>query len=363
MSEIHVESIETIQYLERRLAETAGGLADALQAISASSRKHIEALEDRCVRCQHRLEYLEQLMSEADDEEDTSGIEAQVENAREALQNCMRWQNRAVEAYEQFRRQAHAASELSTSRTEASRAFLTRKIEALRTLRSITSGGDAGGRSADLESNDAPSGASSAGVPGILPDGRHAIIGGDPSGRACFNHEQGRNELGYSGTCGIVCCESILNMFGVGMSEADIISWANADGRELFAVSDDPWHSGGTRPDQQAQILSGLGVPAVARHIEATESLAELVDQGHGVMIEVESSVLGGNPPRSTAYDHAVVVTGTARDPETMEVLGVFINNSGAPYPSSATFVDAEMLDNAWLSTGGWSVVTDETIH
>ena len=54
--------------------------------------------------------------------------------------------------------------------------------------------------------------------------------------------------------------------------------------------------------------------------------------------------------------NHAITVTGVARDPLTSEITGFIVNDS-----KGEKFVDAATVQQMWVDTGGQSVVTDVT--
>ena len=191
----------------------------------------------------------------------------------------------------------------------------------------------------------------------VLPDGREAVVFGDVAGLADLNHKQGDNPYGFEGTCGLCSCQDILNQFGVEVTEADVVRHAVANG-ECY-VSDDPAASGGTTEDGQAQILGDYGLPAHVEHGSSLEDLAMDIEQGRGVIIEANAGVLWNDAAyyENGQANHAVVVTGVARDPMTGAVEGFFINDSGTG--ESAKYVDAATMGVAWLDAGATSVVTD----
>lgn len=191
----------------------------------------------------------------------------------------------------------------------------------------------------------------------VLPDGREVVVEGDVERWAADNHRQGENSLGFEGTCGLVSCEDILRQYGLECSEDDIVRFA-VDHR-LCSVTDDPLSSGGTSPETQAEILSDLGVPAHVEHHGSFEDLASAVEEGRSAIIEVNAGVLwdDANYFDNGQYNHAVVVTGVARDPFTGQIEGFFINDSGNG--NSGVFVDAATMHAGWTLTGGEYVVTD----
>lgn len=191
----------------------------------------------------------------------------------------------------------------------------------------------------------------------VLPDGRETVVVGDVEALADHTHQQGDNAVGFEGTCGLVSCEDVLNQFGVDVTENDVVDHAVRNG-ECY-VSDDPTKAGGTNADTQAQILGDYGLPAHVERGQSLEDLAADVERGSGVIVEANAGHLWNDV---NAYDtgqsnHAVVVTGVARDPDSGELQGFFVNDSGTG--SAAQFVDAATMQAAYVETGGTAVVTD----
>jgi hypothetical protein len=193
----------------------------------------------------------------------------------------------------------------------------------------------------------------------VLPDGTPTEVTGNPQGDAQFNHQQGDNPYGYQNDCGLVSAQDILNQFGVNVSEGDVVQHAVQNGE--CDVSNDPTQAGGTSLEQEAQILTDYGVPAHTEQETSLDELANHVQNDQGVIIGVNAGVLWHD---SNSYDqgqanHAIVVTGVARDPQTGQIRGFYVNDSGDG--QSAKFVDANTMQQAWLAAGGGSVVTDNS--
>jgi len=192
----------------------------------------------------------------------------------------------------------------------------------------------------------------------VLPDGRQSVTIGDVAGYADYNHQQGDNPFGFQQDCGLVSCQDVLNQFGVPVTEADVVGHAIRNGQcELDPGS--PADSGGSSPEDQARILSDYGVPA---HVESGESLEDLaghVEEGRGTIVGVNAGVLwnDGNAYENGHANHAVTVTGVAREPMTGQVQGFYINDSGNG--KSGEFVPAVVMQQAWQDMGGLCVVTD----
>lgn len=92
---------------------------------------------------------------------------------------------------------------------------------------------------------------------GQLPDGTPALVIGDITRYAAFNHVQGDNADRDGGDCGVVCCAEVLCQFGITLTEAELVTYATRL-RELHVVPDRPEESGWTLPSGQAAILAGL---------------------------------------------------------------------------------------------------------
>jgi uncharacterized membrane protein len=195
----------------------------------------------------------------------------------------------------------------------------------------------------------------------FLPDGREVLVFGDPAGDAQFNHQQGDNAYGYQGDCGLVSCQDVLNQFGVDVNENDVVGFAVENG--LCDSTGDASSNGGTALEQQAEILRDYNVPAHAETGRNMQDLASDIEQNKGVIIEVNAGVLWNDSQYfdNGASNHAVVVTGVARDPTTGEIQGFYINDSGndASGSGSGRFVDVQTMQQAWEETGGQCVVTD----
>ena len=193
---------------------------------------------------------------------------------------------------------------------------------------------------------------------GQLPDGQPSLTIGDVRGYAAFNHLQGDNADGDRGDCGIVSCVDVLNQFAVSLREEDVVRHAT-NCRELHVVPGRQDESGWTLPADQAAILGDYGVPARAVQGQSNEQLALAVQQGHGVIAMVNAGVLWSDP-RVLGHgqaNHAVTVTGIARDPLDGALQGFYINDSGSG--QSGQFVSAHLMTTAFERTGGFCVVTD----
>lgn len=197
----------------------------------------------------------------------------------------------------------------------------------------------------------------------ILPEsGREVVVIGDVERCRELNHKQGENPFGFEGTCGLVSCESVLRQFGIEASESDVVRHAIVSG--LCEVNGRPSECGGTTEYWQAQILSDAGIASHAEFGRSISDLAGWVNQGRGVIIEVNAGELWNN---ANAYDggranHAIVLTGAAVDAQTGELSGFYVNDSGRAYPGdSGRFISVELMQRMWADCGGSAVITEHT--
>ena len=194
--------------------------------------------------------------------------------------------------------------------------------------------------------------------PGRLPDGRPTLIIGDVGGCAAFNHLQGDNPEHDRGDCGVVSCADVLSQFGVRLTEAETFLHATRF-HELHMVPGRPDQSGWTLPAEQAALLTDYGVPAHAEQTQPVDRLAVAVQQCHGVIAMVNAGVLWCDPQAlgHGQANHAITITGVARDPYDGALLGFYINDSANG--QSGKFVSAHLMTTAFEHEGGFCVVTD----
>ena len=188
------------------------------------------------------------------------------------------------------------------------------------------------------------------------PDGPTETIG-DPQGDVAFNHLQGENPYRFQGDCGLVSSQDILNQFGIPVTESDVVQHAVEHGE--CTITSDLSEAGGTSPEQQVQVLGDYGIPAHVEQQGTLDSLAEHIQNGQGAIIGVNAGYLwhDANSVGNGEPNHAITVTGVARDPQTGQIQGFYISDSGTG--KSDMFVSAQTMQHVWVDTGGTSVVTD----
>lgn len=194
--------------------------------------------------------------------------------------------------------------------------------------------------------------------------GHEYVVSGDPEGCLRYNHQQGDNDLGFKGTCGLCSVQDVADQFGLNVTENDVVHFA-AD-HHLCSTDGPPDQCGGTDIYTQAELLTDMHIMAQPAQGMSIDELAAQFEEGHKIILETNAGELfqGILPdsvcaqavgPDPHAYNHAVVVTGVVRDPQTGAVVGIFINDTGANL--GAQFIDAAHLQQAWVGTGGNCVV------
>lgn len=197
----------------------------------------------------------------------------------------------------------------------------------------------------------------------VLSDGRETVIIGDVEKSKDFVTPQGDNPYGFKGTCGLVSVAGVLRQFGQEhITEADVVKSA-VKHKLCYVDKNNMDFSGATAPEDQAKLLSNAGVSARLETLDSSDDLAQRVGEGRGVIIQVNAGHLWNDAQylESGQANHAVVVTGVAKDPNTGEIQGFFINDSGPPNADRGKFIDANQMQNAWISTGALAVVTEGT--
>jgi len=193
---------------------------------------------------------------------------------------------------------------------------------------------------------------------GVLPNGEATIVSGDPEALADFNHKQGENLYGFEQDCGLVAAQDVLNQFDIDVTEGDVVAHAVEHGLCNVNLSDLS-ASGGSSPESLAELLEQYGVGAHAEYGASLEDLAAAFESGHAVIAAVNAGELWHDPSafESGGANHAIVLTGVARDPATGGIQGFYINDSGPP--DSGRLVDAATMRAASTDTGGKAVITD----
>lgn len=203
-----------------------------------------------------------------------------------------------------------------------------------------------------------------------IPEVGDVVVNGDPFeiGKK-LDENQGDNVYGFTQDCGLVSVHNILTMAGITSTEDEVVGRAilfrKCQTRFLNAAD-----SGGTTVLQRQSLLETYGISSTfysALSEEGSlESIASYVEEGRGVNLSGNAGYLWDEPSYigKGASNHSIVVTGTARDPETGELKGLYVCDSGLTGESSAVFLSVEKLKDAYLDAKGASVlVTDKPIR
>jgi len=177
-----------------------------------------------------------------------------------------------------------------------------------------------------------------------------------------FTHPQGTSTLEYitpdgtplkyNGTCGIVSCEDVAKQQGINVTEDDLVRLA---AEKNLCVNDVPNSDklGGTTDAGRAALLKEISVPNEMVSASSLEELAGHIENDQGAIAAVNAGVLwnDANYLGNGSANHAIVPTGVARDPQSNQILGFFINDSGTG--DAGKFISSPRFENAWLNRGG----------
>jgi hypothetical protein len=194
----------------------------------------------------------------------------------------------------------------------------------------------------------------------VLPEsGREVLVIGDVERCKDFNHKPGVNQYGFLNTRGLVSVEEVLRQFGVDVCEDDVVRQA-VDTARCY-VAEHPADSGGATMTDQAGLLSDAGVAARIEAAADFSDLARWVEEGRGVILEVNAGVLWND---ANAYghgeaNHTVTLTGTAVDPGGGGLLGFYVNDGGSGRGGAGLYVGLDTLQQMWQDAGGLEVVTE----
>lgn len=207
-------------------------------------------------------------------------------------------------------------------------------------------------------------------VPGV----ECAIVTGNPEEAAeKLDSVQGDEIYGAEGTCGLTSIANLCVLNGQEVTEGMIVQYALENNLCYY----DPWcpeDTGGTTAEQQVELLKRFGMEAQYHEasINGYEILASAIDEGRGVIIELDAGALWDEPAcTSTVFgfptaNHAVTLTGVARDAATGEIAGFYICDSGRQLESDVCrYVPIEKFSEAYseniLNAG--AVITNNPIR
>lgn len=194
-------------------------------------------------------------------------------------------------------------------------------------------------------------------VPGV----GEVLVGGNPFevGELLDDH-QGDNVFNFQGDCGLVTVRNFLALGGMEASEDQVVGRAIRMGQCVHSVFNRPADNGGTSVLHRQNLLESYNIPTVVldnrSEAASLESLAALVEAGHGVNISVNAGYAWDDPNAvgDGGSNHSILVTGTAWDPETGQLKGLFVCDSGlTDRDSKAMFLSVDVLKDAYLEAPG----------
>ncbi|MBR5110044.1 MAG: hypothetical protein IK099_07600 [Clostridia bacterium] len=204
-----------------------------------------------------------------------------------------------------------------------------------------------------------------------IPEYGEVLVGGDPFGIAGqLDDNQGDNVLNAQGDCGLVSVTNILRQAGMEVTEDEVVLAAVGNRLCSYSTDQDAGDNGGTNVYHRQALLSGYGIPASVYSQWDTkkldlEEIAEFVEAGHGVNISVNAGYAWNEPSyiNDGGSNHSIIVTGTVRDPDTGELKGLIVCDSGIPGDSSAKVLSADTLRDAYSDVPTASaLITDQPI-
>lgn len=168
-------------------------------------------------------------------------------------------------------------------------------------------------------------------------EGTEVVVFGDPmrTGEQ-LDHLQGDNPYRAKGNCGLVSAANFLNMCGISAADEKMITkYAlenNLCSNSWFISQAD---RGGVTQEELRTILGDFGIETqVYGALEnggTIESIASRLEAGHVGTMGVNAGHLWNDPAYigDGCANHEVTLTGTIRDLETGELLGLTICDSG----------------------------------
>ena len=208
-------------------------------------------------------------------------------------------------------------------------------------------------------------------VPGV----ERAIVIGNPEETAqILDSIQGDAIEGAEGTCGLTSIANLCVMNGQNVTEGMVVEYALENDLCMY----DPWsapETGGTTAEWQVDILRNFGIEAEYNDasINTYEVIADAIEDGKGVIVELDAGKLWDEPSCSSKIlwffptaNHAVTVTGVARNAETGEITGFYICDSGRQLESDACrYIPIDDFSKAYNSNiiNAGAVITNEPIR
>ena len=197
------------------------------------------------------------------------------------------------------------------------------------------------------------------------------MVFGDPFGIGQnLDDCQGDNEFGVMGNCGLLTITNMLRLSGSDVTEDDVTKFALENHLCSDGMPMDP-NRGATDVSNIQEILAHYGIESSytfdTYEAGSLNEIARYVEQGHGVNISVNAGYAWDFPEAigDGFANHSVLVTGTAYDPYTGELKGLYVCDSGLTQEDSkAYFLSAERLKDCYVDAPGTHMlVTNQPIR
>lgn len=191
-----------------------------------------------------------------------------------------------------------------------------------------------------LENNEPISAEVFESLEGLEEYGEVSVTGNPFELAEILDYNQGDNEFGALGCCGLVSCSNFLQICGIDVSENEVVGYALEND---LCVNDwflPPEDKGGTTYKDLEAILDHYGVPSSTHwpcFTGSVDDIARAIDQGKAVAISVNAGHLWGdaNFVGDGHSNHRITVTGAIRDANG-EVVGLTVCDSGRGLESDA---------------------------
>jgi len=127
----YILSFRVLQELGSSLGRFSSKVLESLEVIQSEIKCRLDILENRHSYYEERLQYLQRLYDDADEDDDRAAIAREIESAEEDLREIRYWMRQVEESLRHYMRNARTIHEIATSRTCKANSFLQRKLEEL----------------------------------------------------------------------------------------------------------------------------------------------------------------------------------------------------------------------------------------
>lgn len=185
-----------------------------------------------------------------------------------------------------------------------------------------------------------------------------------------LDYSQGDNLFNVMGDCGLVSVINILAEAGISISEDAIVALALTNNLCLYDAWNSPEENGGTTYLDRQTLLAAFGIETEVYKGSSSQAslevMADKIEAGHGVNISVNAGYALDQPSAigDGSSNHSIIVTGTARDPQTGELKGFYVCDSCGLYDTGAVFMSVDKMKDCFTTVPYSSVIyTKEPIR